>query len=116
MQSETICKLNSMEIKYAKEYLRELYEEGVCTDKKHRFQPNIVKLYQKRIDTLMGAIRKEDLFPLKSLGFEALHGDKEGLFSIKVNMQYRIEFELDESESEKSITICTLQELSNHYK
>lgn len=105
-----------MIINYDKEYLRELYDEGRCKDKKHRFQPNIISKYQKRVDTLIGATRKEDLFPLKSLGFEALHGDKEGLFSIKVDMQYRLEFQLEEKEGEQHITICTLQELSNHYK
>lgn len=105
-----------MIIRYGKEYLQELYEKGQCNDKKHRFQPSIIAKYRKRVDILMAATCKEDLFPFKSLGFEALHGDKDGLFSIKVNMQYRLEFELDESQSEATITICTLQELSNHYK
>ena len=31
-----------MEINFDKDYLRQLYEEGKTTDKKHRFQPNIV--------------------------------------------------------------------------
>lgn len=105
-----------MIVYYDKEYLKELYDEGRCKDKKHRFQPNIISKYQKRVDTLLGATRKEDLFPFKSLGFEALHGEKEGLFSIKVDMQYRLEFKLEEREGEPHITICTLQELSNHYK
>lgn len=106
-----------MKIEYAKEYLKELYYNGVCSDKKHRLQPQIVHKYQKRVDTLIGAVKKEDLFPFKSLGFEALHGDKEGLFSIKVDMQYRLEFSIQENDEGKcSITICTLFELSNHYK
>lgn len=105
-----------MIIEYSKAYLRDLYEEGCCTEKSHRYQPNVIKKYQKRVDTLMAATRKEDLFPLKSLGFEALHGDKDGLFSVKVDMQYRLEFSLKEEGGESILTICTLQELSNHYK
>jgi proteic killer suppression protein len=31
-----------MEITFEKEYLRELYESGTATDKKHRFQPDVV--------------------------------------------------------------------------
>ena len=104
-----------MIIEYSKAYLRDLYEEGRCNDKSHRYQPNVIKKYQKRVDTLMAATRKEDLFPLKSLGFEALHGDKDGLFSVKVDMQYRLEFSLKEEGGESILTICTLQELSNHY-
>lgn len=73
-------------------------------------------LSQKRVDTLIGATRKEDLFPFKSLNFEALHGDKEGMFSIRVDMQYRLEFSLEEVGGESLVTICQLEELSNHYK
>lgn len=101
---------------FGKEYLKELYEQGNCKNKKYRFQPKIVQKYQKRVDTLIAATSKQDLFPLKSLGFEALHGDKQGLFSIKVDMQYRLEFELNEQQEEIVLTVCTLQELSNHYK
>lgn len=105
-----------MIIEYSKAYLRDLYEEGQCKDKSHRYQPNVIKKYQKRVDTLMAATRKEDLFPLKSLGFEALRGEKEGLFSVNVDMQYRLEFSLKEECGKAVLTICTLQELSNHYK
>lgn len=105
-----------MVIRFGKEYLEQLYKEGSCKDKKHRFQPGVIAKYRKRVDVLIAATCKEQLFPFKSMGFEALHGDKEGLFSIRVDMQYRLEFELDEGNPETTITICTLQELSNHYK
>lgn len=105
-----------MIVEYDKDYLRELYVEGRSQDKKHRFQPQVVTKYQKRIDTLIAATRKEDLFVLRSLNFEALHGDKEGLFSIRVDNQYRLEFALNEEGTEPKITIATITELSNHYK
>lgn len=50
-----------MIVTFDKEYLRELYERGKG-DKKHRFQPDIVKRYQKRIDTLKRALNIEELF------------------------------------------------------
>lgn len=31
------------------EYLRQLYEDGKCKDKKHRYQPDIVNRYQKAV-------------------------------------------------------------------
>jgi SNF family Na+-dependent transporter len=65
---------------------------------------------------LIQARCKEDLFPFKSLHFEALHGDKEGRFSVKANDQYRVEFTLEESDDEPVVTICNIMELSNHYK
>ncbi len=105
-----------MTIEFEKEYLRELYEDGRCKNKKYKFQPQVVSKYQKRIDTLISAPRKEDLFPFRSLNFEALHGDKEGLFSIRVDGQYRLEFSLREEGSEPIVTIACITELSNHYK
>ena len=50
------------------------------------------------------------------LYYEALHGDKEGLSSVKVNDQYRIEFR-EIIEGDKTIAeVVSITELSNHYK
>jgi proteic killer suppression protein len=105
-----------MEIEFDKEYLRELYETGVATDKKHRFQPDIVRRYQARIKALERASKTEDLYTLRSLRYEKLKGDKAGLESIRVNDQYRIEFKTAQVVSETVITVCNILELSNHYK
>lgn len=105
-----------MKVFFNEEYLERLYTEGDTGTKKYRYQPQVIRGYQKGVKYLIQARRKEDLFPFKSLHFEALHGDKEGRFSIKANDQYRIEFTLTETEDEPIATICTIIELSNHYK
>lgn len=104
-----------MIVSFEKVYLKELYENGKSSDKKHRFQPSIVKRYIDRINYLKNASSKEELFPIKSLHFEALQGDKKGLFSVKVNDQYRIEFSIIEDTEQSVLTICNIVELSNHY-
>lgn len=96
---------------FDKEYLRDLYETGKA-DKKHRFQPEIIKRYKKGIDYLKSASKIEDLYLLPSLRYEVLKGDKSGISSIRVNDQYRIEFIV----SEQTVTVCNVLELSNHYK
>jgi proteic killer suppression protein len=105
-----------MDIKFEREYLRELYEVGKATDKKHRFQPQTVSKYQKVVAILKAVSRVEDLYRYNGLRYEALHGDKEGLEPIRVNDQYRIEFKTTQVVSETVITICNIIELSNHYK
>ena len=105
-----------MVVTFNEDYLEKLYTKGETGVKKLRFQPQIVRGYQKGIKFLIQAKRKEDLFPFKSLHFEALHGDKEGRFSIRANDQYRIEFTLEETDDEPVVTICNIMELSNHYK
>lgn len=104
-----------MIITFEKTYLKELFESGRCSDKKHRFQPHIIKNYRKRIEQLQSAPSPETLYQFKSLNFESLKGDKAGLYSIRVNDQYRIEFSLQSHMDNTLLTICNIEELSNHY-
>lgn len=104
-----------MIVTFDKEYLKILYTEGRSTEKKHRFQPDIIKRYKRCIDYLKAAANKEALFLFNSLNFEALKGDKIGMFSIRVNDKYRIEFTLEESKEQPILTICNIVELTNHY-
>jgi proteic killer suppression protein len=105
-----------MKIKFDKTYLQELYEAGKTTDKKRRFQPQTVSKYQKTVTILKSVSRIEDLFRYNGLQYEALHGDKEGLESVRVNDQYRIEFKTTQVVFDPVATICNIIELSNHYK
>ncbi len=104
-----------MIVAFEKDYLRELYETGK-SDKKHRFQPDIVKRYKRGIDYLKQARNIEELFLLPSLHYEVLKGDKAGVSSIRVNDQYRIEFTVEQVSEPIIVTICNIIELSNHYK
>lgn len=103
-----------MEIEYEKDYLRELYEDGKCKNKKYRFQPQVVRKYQKRVDTLIGATCIEDLFAFNSLNFESLEGND--VCSVRVDLKYRLEFRTRLKDNEPQITICELTDLTNHYK
>jgi len=106
-----------MEITFEKDYLKELYENGKARSKKHRFQPSVVKKYIQTIDKLRVAKNTEELYPIKSLNYEKLIGDKKGLESVRVDNKYRIEFISSvEGEEPDTITICSIIELSNHYK
>lgn len=98
------------------EYLRVLYAKGKNSDKKHRLQPDIIRRYQKAINFLKGASSIEALWPIRSLRYEVLTGDKAGLSSVRVNDRYRIEFSVSVNEDEPMLTVCNVVELSNHYK
>lgn len=105
-----------MLIEFDKDYLRELFEHGRTCDKKHRFQPEIVKGYKKCVMFLRHADSIEQLYPIHSLNYEALQGDKKGVSSVRINKQYRLEFTVREVLGEQIITVCRLLEISNHYK
>ncbi|PZX16867.1 proteic killer suppression protein [Breznakibacter xylanolyticus] len=55
------------------------------------------------------------LMKYHSLNYEKLKGDKSGVSSVRVNDQYRIEFEDKTFENKMIATICNIIDLSNHY-
>ncbi|MBR1473931.1 MAG: type II toxin-antitoxin system RelE/ParE family toxin, partial [Paludibacteraceae bacterium] len=99
-----------MEIKFEKDYLRDLFYNGVAKDKKHRYQPDIVRRYVRVVNVLDSVDKVEDLYRYHALHYEALGGNKKRTESVRVNDQYRIEFKSSEQEG---ITICNITELSN---
>ena len=105
-----------MEITFEQDYLRELFYEGRAKDKKHRFQPQIVRKYIKVLNLMESLDSTQDLYRFASLHYEKLVGDKAGRESVRVNDQYRIEFRSEIVGKERLITICNILELSNHYK
>ena len=46
-----------MIVTFEEDYLRELYEDGQASDKKHRFQPQIIKKYTRVVDLMMEEAR-----------------------------------------------------------
>lgn len=104
-----------MQIVFKQEYLSSLYYNQTA-DKKHRFQPDVVKKYIKVVNILKNARAVEDLFPFNSLNYEKLSGDMTGIESVRVNDRYRLEFQTERVEGEVIVTICNILELSNHYK
>ncbi|MCK9412703.1 MAG: type II toxin-antitoxin system RelE/ParE family toxin [Prolixibacteraceae bacterium] len=105
-----------MIVTFEKEYLRDLYETGKTTDKKHRFQPDVIEGYVKGIYYLEKASNPEDLYRYRSLNYEKLKGYKKGISSIRATKKYRIEFIEKNEGNEPVFTVCNILELSNHYK
>lgn len=105
-----------MYIEFDKDYLRELYNDGKASDKKHRYQPEVIRGYQKAVFLLSSANAVTDLFQNKALNYEVLQGNKKGISSVRINKQYRLEFTVREAFNEQIITFCRLLDISNHYK
>lgn len=104
-----------MEVYFKEEYLKQLYTDGI-SDKKHRFQPQIIRKYIRIINLMTELPNVMSLLKYNSLNYERLKGDKSGLSSVRVNDQYRIEFEEMILDGESIATICNITDLSNHYK
>lgn len=87
-----------MIVTFDQKYLKVLYESGK-EDKKHCFQPSIIRRYKRCVDYLIQAKKIEELFLIPSLRYEVLNGDKAGISSVRVNDQYRIEFVVTQQEA-----------------
>ena len=103
-----------MIVEYDKDYLLELYEKGCCKNKRYRFQPQVVRKYQRRIDTLMAATRLEDLYVFNSLNFEALQSSD--MYSVHIDKQYRLEFKVMNGQNDPVVTVCRVIDITNHYQ
>ena len=103
-----------MEVRFNETYLKELYTEAKC-DKKHRFQPQISRKYIRIVDLMVSEANILGLMKYNSLRYEKLVGNKQGLSSVRINDQYRIEFEEHIKDGETIATICNITDLSNHY-
>lgn len=105
-----------MFVTFNETYLEDLYKKGTTDDKKHRYQPDIVKRYVKCIDLMKNVPNAASLAKYNSLNYELLKGNKAGISSIRVNDKYRIEFTVSETTNVPTITVCNILDLSNHYK
>lgn len=105
-----------MTVNFEQEYLFDLYTKGKAKDKKRRYQPQIVAKFIRVVKLMTAEDNVMGLVKYGSLHYEHLHGDKEGLSSVKVNDQYRIEFKEELEDGKEIATICNITELSNHYR
>lgn len=105
-----------MIVTFEKTYLQELFTHGKTKDKQYRFQPQVVKKYAKVINLMLQESNVMALNKYGALHYEHLHGDKEGISSVRVNDKYRIEFTEGYLNDAPIANICNITELSNHYK
>lgn len=60
---------------------------------------------EKRLQILNAATGMTDLRNLPSNGFESLKGDRKGQYSIRINIQWRICFKLNENDEPYDVEI-----------
>ncbi len=69
------------------------------TGKNKKFPPNIWKRAVRKLDMIRRAKTLEDLKIPPSNRLEALKGDLEGFYSIRINEQYRIIFRFENGDA-----------------
>jgi toxin HigB-1 len=103
-----------MEVHFNNAYLEKLYA-GLSIRGKPRYSEDVVEKFRKKVVILKNADSSIELRQIRSLNFEALKGDKKGLYSIRVDLKYRLEF-LIEKDKVSLYEIVIIEDLSNHYR
>jgi toxin HigB-1 len=84
---------------------------------KQRFALEIIKQFRKKVLILINVQSSVELRQFKGLNFEKLKGDLQDFYSIRLNQQYRLIFQISEiAENEVVIEEIQINEISKHYE
>ena len=103
-----------MLLKFNNAYLESLYA-GKPVKGKPIYSKELVIQFKKTVLRIEQAENSNQLKQFRSLNFEALKGNKKGLYSVRVNKQYRLEFKL-ENDNITLVEIVLIEALSKHYE
>jgi proteic killer suppression protein len=103
-----------MEIHFNNTYLEKIYL-GLPVSGKPRYNIEVTEKFRKRIVLLENIENIADLRNFKGLNFEPLKGTKKGLYSIRIDMKYRLEFSIGKNKV-TLLGIIIVKDLSNHYR
>jgi toxin HigB-1 len=74
------------------------------------FSPGVVKAFRVRMQSIRAADNENDLRALKSLHFEKLKGDRKGDYSIRLNKQFRLTFQIEEGDDGNRIVVLAIED------
>jgi toxin HigB-1 len=103
-----------MQVRFNNEYLEKIYSNQPVKGKPV-FSAQVVLQFKKTVLRIKYAENTVVLRQQSGLHFEALKGDKKGLYSVMVNKQYRLEFQI-ENDVIALVEIIIIENLSKHYE
>ena len=102
-----------MEYEFADRHLRDLFTTG--HSRKLRLPPGLAQTFVERVQRIEAAATIYDLRTPPSMEFERLEGSQ-NRFSIRLNRQYRLEFEIAFEDTERTRGSVVILTISKHYE
>ena len=78
-----------------------------------RYSEAVIKAFRERMRTIIRANNENDLRALKSLHFEKLKGDRKHEYSMRINDQFRLIFQIESAERGNRLVITGIEK---HYR
>ena len=102
-----------MNLKFNNDYLEALFE-GETVKGKPKFSRDIVVKFRKTVLLLRFVATISDLYKFKGLHFEALRGDLQGFYSVRVDIKYRLILRIEADEISLA-DMLIIEDLTKHY-
>ena len=103
-----------MIIQFNNAYLQKIFEAKQVTGKPKYTQDVILK-YKKAVLMLQNTESIQELRKFRGMNFEALRGEFKGLYSVRVDLKYRLILSL-EKDSVVVTDVLIIEDLTNHYQ
>jgi toxin HigB-1 len=71
---------------------------------------NLVRAFRMRMQAIRAATHENDLRALKSLHFEKLKGERKNQYSMRLNAQFRLIFEIEKGEQGNILVILGIED------
>jgi len=105
------CLGGTLKVEFLNRHLADLYTLG--RNKKYPLERRVVEKFVRTVAVLEAAIDIYDLWKTASLKFEKLSGNNK--YSVRLDVKYRLEMEMNWENEEKTVGIIGLTDISNHY-
>ena len=107
-----------MKVKFKTKELEDFYATPLDDIKgKLPVQKEIIRQFKRKIQILVNIDSLAELKKFKSLHFEALKGNREGEYSVRLNKQYRLIFTIEgEKNDVPGIEVVIINGISKHYE
>jgi toxin HigB-1 len=74
------------------------------------FPAGVVKVFRKRMQTIIAAPDERTFYQMKSLHFEKLKGDRSDEHSMRINDQWRLIVELEGEAPDKTVVVKQIED------
>jgi toxin HigB-1 len=96
-----------MRYRHANKTLRKLDEDPQFEG---GYAGNLVRAFRMRMQAIRAASNENDLRALKSLRFEKLKGDRKHQYSMRLNDQFRLIFQIEGSDQGNTIVVLAIED------
>lgn len=74
------------------------------------YSVNLVRAFRMRMQAIRAASNENDLRSLKSLHFEKLMGDRKHQYSMRLNSQFRLIFQIESSKQGNILVVLAIED------